>query len=165
MEIEQTPGISKIFTSADIPGEVLDLMVVNTKVLKENPELGKALTGAWYEVMSIMNKKGAETDKALSVMAKAAECSLVEYKAQLKTTAMFYDPAKAVKFTSSEDIKKKMDFVRQFCFKHGLLGESAPSVDVVGIQYPDGSIQGDAKSVTFRFDTTYMKMAADGKLK
>lgn len=165
MEIEQTPGISKIFTSADIPGEVLDLMVINTKVLKENPELGKALTGAWYEVMSIMNKKGAETDAALTVMAKAAECSLVEYKAQLKTTAMFYEAEKAVKFASSDDIKKKMDFVRQFCFKHGLLGEGAPSVDVVGIQYPDGSIQGDAKNVTFHFDTTYMQMAADGKLK
>ena len=25
--------------------------------------------------------------------------------------------------------------------------------------------QGDPKSVTFRFDTTYMKMAAEGKLK
>ena len=48
---------------------------------------------------------------------------------------------------------------------HGLLGENAPNVDVVGIQYPDGSIQGDAKSVAFRFDTTYMQMAADGKLK
>ncbi len=165
MEIEQTPGVSKIFTSADIPGEVLDMMVVNTKTLKKHPELGKALTGAWYEIMDIMSKKGAAADKALSEMAKAAECSLVEYKAQVKTTAMFYTPGKAVKFVSGEDIKKKMDFVRQFCFKHGLLGENAPNVDVVGIQYPDGSIQGDPKSVTFRFDVTYMKMAADGKLK
>ena len=165
MEIEQTPGISKIFTSADIPGEVLDMMVVNTNTLKKHPELGKALTGAWYEIMDIISKKGAAADKALSEMAKAAECSLVEYKAQLKTTAMFYTPEKAVKFVSGEDIKKKMDFVRQFCFKHGLLGEGAPNVDVVGIQYPDGSIQGDSKSLTFRFDITYMKMAAEGKLK
>lgn len=165
MEIEQTPGVSKIFTSADIPGEVLDLMVVNTKVLQKNPALGKALAGAWYEVMGVMAKKGAETDKALTAMAKAAECSLVEYKGQLKTTAMFYDAAKAVKFTESAEIKEKMNFVRQFCFSHGLLGEGAPSVDVVGIQYPDGSVQGDKNKVNFRFDTTYMKMAAEGKLK
>jgi NitT/TauT family transport system substrate-binding protein len=141
------------------------MMVVNTKTLKKHPELGKALTGAWYEVMDIMFKKGPAADKALGEMAKAAECSLVEYKAQLKTTEMFDTPGKAVKFVSGGDIKKKMDFVRQFCFKHGLLGEGAPNVDVVGIQYPDGSIQGDPKSVTFRFDITYMKMAADGKLK
>lgn len=165
MEIEQTPGVSKIFTSADIPGEILDLMVVNTKTLKKHPELGKALTGAWYEIMAIMSKKGAETDKALSQMAEAAECSLTEYKAQLKTTAMFYTPEEAVKFASGGEIKKKMSFVRQFCFEHGLLGENAKSVDVVGILYPDGSIHGDPESVTFRFDTTYMKMAAEGKLK
>jgi NitT/TauT family transport system substrate-binding protein len=165
MEIEQTPGVSKIFTSADIPGEILDLMIVNTSKLKAHPEFGKALVGAWYEIMGIMSEKGAETDKALSFMAKSAECSLTEYKAQLKTTAMFYEAKDAVKFTESAEIKKKMDFVRQFCFAHQLLGENAKSVDVVGIQYPDGSVQGDPKSVTFRFDTTYMKMAAEGKLK
>ncbi len=164
MQIEQNPGITKIFSSAEIPGEILDLMVVNTNVLKANPALGKALVGAWYEVMSIMNQKGPETNKALTSMAKSAECSLNEYKAQLKTTYMFYDPADAVKFTSGAEIKKKMDFVRQFCFRHGLLGENASSVDVVGIQYPDGTIQGDSGSITFRFDTAYMKMAADGKL-
>lgn len=165
MEIEQTPGISKIFTSADIPGEILDLMVVNTKTLKKSPELGKALTGAWYEIMGIMCTKGPNTFAALEHMAKASGCTLTEYKSQLKTTALFCSPAEAVKFTESAEIKKKMDFVRQFCFKHGLLGENAKSVDVVGIQYPDGTVQGNANNITFRFDTTYMKMAADGKLK
>ncbi|NIM13304.1 MAG: ABC transporter substrate-binding protein [Candidatus Aminicenantes bacterium] len=165
MQIEQTPGVSKIFTSSDIPGEIIDMMVVNTNTLRKHPELGKALTGAWYEIMGIMSKRGVASDKALTEMAKSAGCSLTEYKAQLKTTAMFYTAQNAVEFTESQELKKKMDFVRQFCFKHGLLGENAPNVDVVGIQYPDGSIQGDPKSVTFRFDTTYMKMAAQGKLK
>ncbi len=165
MEIAQTPGVSKIFTSAQIPAEILDLMVVNTNTLKKSPELAKALTGAWYEVMSIMNQKGDAADKALTVMAKASECSLTEFKSQLKTTAMYYDPNYAIKFITGPDIKSKMEFVRQFCFKHGLLGEDAPSVDVVGIQYPDGSVQGDPKKVTFRFVDTYMKMAAAGTLK
>ncbi len=165
MEIEQTPGVSKIFTSSDIPGEIVDMMVVNTAALKKEPKLGKALTGAWFEVMGIMSKRGPASDGALKSMAKAAGCSLVEYKSQLKTTAMFYNAQNAVEFTESKELQKKMDFVRQFCFKHGLLGEGAPSVDVVGIQYPDGTVQGDAKNVKFRFDTTYMKMAKDGKLK
>lgn len=164
MQIEQSPGISKIFTSAQTPGEILDMMVANTQVLQKNPKLGKALTGAWYDVMAIMSKKGKAGDDALAKMAKAAECSLTEYKAQLKTTAMFYSAQKALEFTKKPDLKKKMDFVRQFCFQHGLLGENAPDADVVGIQYPDGSIQGDPKNVTFRFDTKYMKMAAEGKL-
>jgi len=165
MEIEQSPGVSKIFTSADIPGEILDLLVVNTKTLEANPALGKALTGAWFEIMAIMSRKGPETDKALESMAKAAGCSLVEYKAQLKTTAMFYEAEKAAAFTDSGELKQKMNFVRQFCFKHGLLGENAANVDVVGIKYPDGTVQGDPKMITFRFDSSYMKLAAQGKLK
>ncbi len=165
MEIEQTPGISKIFTSADIPGEVVDMMVVNTKTLNKHPELGKALTGAWYEVMSIMSRRGAQAEEALSIMAKSAECSPVEYKAQLKTTAMFYTPGAAVEYVSSEELKRNMDFVRQFCFEHGLLGENAPNADVVGIEYPDGSIQGNKGNVRFRFDAKFMKMAAEGALK
>jgi len=164
MQIEQSPGVSKLFTSAGIPGEILDLMIVNTKVLKQHPDLGKALTGTWFEVMGIMTRKGPESDAALNSMAKSAGCSLTEYKAQLKTTAMFYTPAEAVAFSDSPDLEKKMNFVRQFCFKHGLLGENAKSVDVVGISYPSGKIQGNPQRITFRFDSTYMKMAAAGKL-
>jgi NitT/TauT family transport system substrate-binding protein len=161
MEIEQTPGVSKIFTSADIPGEILDMMVVRTEVLKESPELGKALVGAWYEVLNLMAKGDAE---ALEFMAESAGTSLDNYKAQLKTTAMFYTPQEAVEYTKSADIKEKMNFVRQFCFNHGLLGEGAESVDIVGILYPDGTVQGDSNNINMRFDTTYMELAAEGKL-
>jgi len=164
MQIEQTPGIKKIYTSADIPGEVLDLMVLRSDVLKQSPGLAKALVGAWYEVMALMQGKGPETTKAVEVMAKSAGSSLVEFQKQLKTTAMFYTPQAAVEYTKAADLKTKMNFVRQFCFTHGLLGENAPSVDVVGISYPDGSIQGDAKNVKMRFDTSFMQLAADGKL-
>ncbi len=161
MEIEQTPGVSKIFTSADIPGEILDLMVVQTDVLEENPEFGKALVGAWYEVIGLM----AQGDtKALEFMAESAGTTLENYLAQLKTTAMFYTPEEAVEFTKSDELKEKMNFVRQFCFDHGLLGESAESVDVVGIQYPDGIVQGNADIINLRFDASFMEMAANGEL-
>ncbi len=165
MEIEKTPGISKIFTSADIPEEVLDLMIVNTKTLKNNPSLGKALTGAWFEIMDIMTRKNDKAKNALTYMAKSAECSLDDYKAQLDTTAMFYKAEDAVKFVTGKSIKEKMNFVRNFCFSHGLLGENAKSVDVVGIVYPDGTIAGNKIKPKFRFDTTYMKLFAEGKLK
>ncbi|CAM2010489.1 putative urea ABC transporter substrate-binding protein [Acanthopleuribacter pedis] len=165
MQIEQHPGITKLFSSADVPGEIIDLMAVNTKTLKKNPALGKALVGAWYEVMSVMSRRGADADKALGTMAAQAESSLVEFKSQLKTTAMFYTADAAVQYASGPEIKKNMDYVRQFCFRHGLLGEGAESADVVGIQYPDGSVQGDKRNVNFRFDVSYMKMAAEGKLK
>ncbi len=164
MEIEQAPGVDKIFTSADIPGEILDMMVVRTDVLEQNPAFGKALVGAWYEVLGVMSKRGPQSKQAIAAMAESSEATPTEYENQLKTTAMFNTPQAAIDYTSSDDIKEKMEFVRQFCFSHGLLGEGVRSVDAVGIQYPDGTVQGDEKNVKMRFDTTYMKMAADGEL-
>src|SRR6056297_2487056 len=53
-EILSMPGSNKVFDSAQIPGEIIDLMIVNTETLAANPEFGKALTGAWYEIMGTL---------------------------------------------------------------------------------------------------------------
>ena len=38
-------GVTQVFSSADIPGEILDLMVVDTATLKANPnQMGKTIT-------------------------------------------------------------------------------------------------------------------------
>lgn len=50
-ELAAMPNTSKVFNSSQIPGEIIDFMVVNTNTLQKNPALGKALTGAWFEVM------------------------------------------------------------------------------------------------------------------
>jgi NitT/TauT family transport system substrate-binding protein len=165
MTIEQTPGVSKIFDSSKIPGEILDLLVINTKVLNDEPRFAEALVGAWYEVMSLMSQRGPEADKAMAAMAKRSNASLNEYKAQLRTTAMFWTPEAGIDYTRGTEIKEKMDFVRNFCFKHGLLGENARSADVVGISYPDGTIQGDNRTVKLRFDTRIMDKAKAGQLR
>ena len=52
----------------------------------------------------------------------------------------------------------------RYLIDKGILGEGAPSADFVGVAYPDGSVTGDENNVKFRFDTTYMQMAADGAL-
>jgi NitT/TauT family transport system substrate-binding protein len=163
MSIEQTPGVSKIFDSSKIPGEVLDLLVVNTRVLNDDARLAEALVGAWYEVLGLMSQRGPAADKAMTAMAQRSNTSLMEYKAQLRTTAMFWTAEAASDYTRGSEIKDKMDFVRHFCFKHGLLGENASSVDVVGISYPDGTIQGDSRNVKLRYDTRFVDKAKAGE--
>jgi NitT/TauT family transport system substrate-binding protein len=157
MQILQTPGVTKIFDSSQIPGEILDLMVVNKKVLDANPNLARALNGAWFEVMGIMSTRGPKTDNALTDMAKAGGSSLTEYKAQLKTTAMFYKATDAVSYMAGEEIKTNMKRVRNFCFKYKLLGDRVKSPDDLGIQYPDGTLLGSESNVLFFFDDSYMK--------
>jgi len=36
-----------VFDSSQTPGEIIDMMMANTAVLKDNPKFGKALVGAW----------------------------------------------------------------------------------------------------------------------
>ena len=156
MEIMKTPGISKIFDSSQIPGEILDLMMINKNVLDKNPELALALNGAWFEVMSIMSTRGAKADNALVQMAKAGGSSLNEYKAQLKTTAMFYKAGDAVNYMSGDEIKSNMKRVRNFCFKYKLLGDRVNTPDDIGIQFPDGSVLGNQSNILFYFDSSYM---------
>ena len=164
MEVKAEPKTSEVFDSSKIPGEIEDLLVVNTATLKDNPELGKALAGSWYETIALMKDTSDKGKAAREAMAKLSGTDLAGFDAQLKTTNMFYDPAEAVKFMSGPELPKIMDLVRTFCFEHNLLGEKVKSKDVVGIAFPGGKIMGSEKNVKMRFDATYMKMAADKKL-
>jgi NitT/TauT family transport system substrate-binding protein len=154
-------GAKLVFDSSKIPGEIIDLMVVKTQA----PDtLKKALAGAWYEVMGVMTGQGKPTADAIDFMAQTSGATPAEFKAQLATTAMYYKAADATAFTTGPELKKTMEHVRSFSFAKGLFGKGAKNKDFVGIAFPDGSVQGDSKNVKLRFDATYMKMAAEGKL-
>jgi NitT/TauT family transport system substrate-binding protein len=155
------PDANIIFDSSQIPGEILDLMVVNTDVLAANPDFGRAMVGAWYEVMALM---AAGDEDVLSALAQASGTDLEGYKAQLQATAMFYDPADAVAQAISPDLPTTMSNVAEFLFEKDILGVGAPSADFIGIEYPDGTITGNTENVRFRFDASFMQMAADGAL-
>lgn len=161
MEVRTAKNAKMVFDSSQIPGEIIDMLVVKT----DAPEkLKKALAGAWYETMAVMSANDKTATAAVEFMAKNSGATLAQFKAQLKTTAMFYKAADAVAFTKSKQLKDTMEYVRTFSFDHGLYGDGKKSKDFVGIQFPDKSVMGDAKNVKFRFDSTYMQLAAEGKL-
>ncbi len=166
--LRQDKGVTDIFDSSKIPGEIMDLLVVRTDVLKRPDGSGarfaKAITGAWYETMAQMSATGATGDRAIAGSAAASGDSVASYREQLKTTYLFSTPSAATSFADSAKIKQEMELVRQFCFHHGLLGERTTSPDEVAIVYPDGTIQGKKDRVRFRFDSTYMHMAQQGGL-
>lgn len=163
-EILAMPGANKVFDSSQIPGEIIDLMVVNTETLADNPEFGKALVGAWYEVMGLMTSGTPEGQAAKEAMAEASGTDLAGFDSQLASTKLFDKAADAAAFTKSPELPRTMDAVRNFLFDHGILGTNASSVDAVGIAFADGSILGSADNVKLRFDPTYMDMAASGGL-
>ncbi|MCY1276688.1 ABC transporter periplasmic binding protein, urea carboxylase region [compost metagenome] len=163
-EIKAKPGVSEVFDSSKIPGEIMDMMVVNTATLKDNPALGKALTGAWFEVMALMSSGSAEGNAALEHMAKASGTDLAGYQAQLATTRMFYAPKEALEFVASPKLPATMTKVAEFSFAHGLLGEGAKDAQAVGMAFAREVVTGDKGNVKLRFDPSYVQMAAEGTL-
>ena len=159
-EILKMPEMHKVFDSSQIPGEIIDLLVVNSETLKANPKLGQALVGAWYEVMTLIAKDNAAGTAARTAMATAAGTDLACFEAQLNTTKMFYTPKDAVEFTKSQALPETMRKVAEFSFAHGLLGEGAPSAEFIGVETAAGVI-GDKANIKLRFDPSYMQAAHD----
>ncbi|WP_420342418.1 putative urea ABC transporter substrate-binding protein [Paenirhodobacter sp.] len=163
-EILALPDPHSVFDSSMIPGEILDLMVGNTEVLKDNPDFGKALAGIWYETAQLMTSDTAEGAAARAAMGAASGTDQAGFEAQLAATRLYDKPADAVAFTASPELETTMEHVRTFLCDKGLLGAGAPSADVIGIELPGGKVMGDAGNVKLRFDAGWMQQAADGAL-
>jgi len=164
LTMQQAPGAQLVFSSADIPGEILDLLVVDTDTLAANPNLGKALAGIWYETMALMQRQDQEGAAARAAMAALAGTTPEMFESQLATTFLYADPKAAVAATRDASLIETMTRVRDFSFSQGLFGQGAQSAEMVGMAFPGGRTLGDPDNITLRFDDTYMQMAADGKL-
>jgi NitT/TauT family transport system substrate-binding protein len=161
LQVRNLPKATLVFDSSKIPGEIQDLLVVR----RDAPDpVKKALVGAWYEAMAVMSGQGKQTDEAIDAMAKFAGGTVPEFKAQLRTTRMFYAPQDGIAFMESPVLEKTAKTVAGFCFDHGLLGQGAKSADFIGIQLPDGKVVGDAKNIKIHYNVEYVKAAAAGKL-
>lgn len=162
-EAKKQPDSHLVFSSAQIPGEILDLLVVNTDTLKKHPELGKALTGAWYETLKTMSGNSPEAKKARTQMGAASGTDLAGFDQQLAATHLFSDAKLTLDFIDTPQIKTTMQQVAEFCFKHGLLGDAATGPDVVGVETPAGN-WGNAANIKLRFTDQFTKLAAANQL-
>ena len=158
--ILESPDAKEVFDSSKIPGEIIDLLVGNTEVLKDNPNFGKALVGIWYDTLKALGDGTA----AKEAMAKASGTDLKGFEDQLATTKLFVKPADAVAFTKGGDLKVTTERVSKFLFEKALLGKDAKSAGAIGVEFPDKSVFGEKSNVKLRYDASFMELAAEGKL-
>jgi len=162
LTMKQVKGANEVFSSADIPGEILDLLVVDTATLKANPNLGKALAGIWYETVALMMQQDEKGAEARAAMARLAGTTPELFEQQLATTFLYAEPQQAVAATSAPSLVETMTRVRDFSSAQGLFGQG--SGDMIGMSFPGGRTLGNKDNVTLRFDESFMKMAAEGGL-
>jgi NitT/TauT family transport system substrate-binding protein len=136
-----------VFSSKDIPGEIIDFLVVNGDALKESPKLGTALVSAWYDAMQFITDQTTRTE-AIEIMAKAAGASVQEFNKMLADTDLFYDKKRAGSFLESDGLKQTMAKVKQFSFDKGLVKDNSFAV----------GYSKDAKE-KLRFDSSYVRAA------
>lgn len=163
-DIDAEADANMVMTSASLPGEIVDALITNTALIKENPAFAKALTGAWFEVVALTVDAGEKGKEAREAMGKASGTDLAGFDAQLATTKLFATPKELLEFITDPKDKERFDYVRKFSFEKGLYGQGAKSVDDIGIEFPDGSVLGSKDNVKLRFTSEFLKLAADGKL-
>ncbi len=112
-----------VFSSKDIPGEIIDFLVVSGVALGENPNLGKALVEAWYDAMELI-KDPKSRPEAIEIMAKAAGATVEEFNKMLADTDLFTDRTKCQQFLGSDTLKDTMAKVKKFSFDHGLIKDA-----------------------------------------
>ena len=146
MNIKSKEVSNVLFDSSNIPGEIIDMLVVRTGT---DPNITKALVGAWYEAMEIMADPQKRKDMIV-FMSQSSGGTESEFVAQLKTTSMFVHPTDVARFAASKSLKDTNSYVMSFLYDHGLYPNGADK-DFIGVEFPDGSVQGNAKNVKLRF--------------
>lgn len=98
-----TEGKGKlIFSSADTPGLIPDLLVFNEKILKERPEDVKKVLMAWFDAMEWWKQNPEEGN---AILAKKAEVSPEEYKQIVSSIKLFTLQDNIKAFSKSDSLE------------------------------------------------------------
>ncbi|MBN1699715.1 MAG: ABC transporter substrate-binding protein [Spirochaetales bacterium] len=116
---EQGKG-TVIFSSKDIPGEIIDLIVFDKSMIDKKPEIALAVTYAWYDAMEYFNNTSTKED-AIKIMADAAGASVEDFKKMLRGTDLYVDPLDASDFFNSQTILETEEKVKAFSKAHDLI--------------------------------------------
>ncbi len=154
--LNNNPDTTVIFDSSRIPDEITDVILVHTDTLEQHPNLGKAIAGAWYEVLEKLEDGHPERDKVIAHMADAAGASVDNFRQQL-TTVVLYDRSEAIELVESQKFRDVLGEMTTFAFEKGLMGDSAPGPDFIGMEFQDGSLLGNSGNVRLRFPSKYMQ--------
>jgi len=115
-----------LFSSQEIPKEIMHLVVVRRSALEGNPLLGRALLAIWFNVMENMqsNRRGTTLD----AMSALANMERGNFDLQLSGITLTDTPVKALSvIRDRRRMKKTMRHIRFFATRHELAGDTAVS--------------------------------------
>lgn len=99
--LKELPGSTAVFTSANVPGIIYDMLCVNPKSLNERRDDWRKVVQVWFQIADFL-KKPANRDDALRVMSARVGLSPEEYAPFMKGT-FFLDHAGIKKHFAQAD--------------------------------------------------------------
>ncbi|MBU2887350.1 putative urea ABC transporter substrate-binding protein [Gilvimarinus agarilyticus] len=153
--LQQFSDTALVFDSSDIRGEIVDGLIVHTETLEREPNLGRAIAGAWYETTAMLSPSHPEHDEFIAYMAEQLNTSSDDLRSQLSTIE-FFNAEQGLKYVTSDALGQTMNSITEFAFQHGLLGESAPDASFIGIETGSGAILGNDTNVKLRFNAEWL---------
>lgn len=109
-----------VFDSTNISGEIIDLLVFNGRVVRENPKAVEATVMAWYDAMEMIANRDTR-DEAIRIMADGAGTTPAEFTKMLAGTDLYTEPERAVEFFNSDKIRDTMDRIKAFSHAQELI--------------------------------------------
>jgi NitT/TauT family transport system substrate-binding protein len=139
-----------LFDSSQIPGEIVDMVVVGKDVMEKDgaDKFVAAVAEAFYEVATAIDgtKRGDEILEALGK--KFSRLGLEDMREVVQQTVFYSTPTEAKALLNGDEFKKNMQTVIKFCTSHdGLVNEADVSV----------GYGADAGEVKLRFDASLLQ--------
>lgn len=94
----QAQGFRALFDSRQMPGEIVNVLVVRTEVLRQRPEAVDALLAAWAAGLDVMRLDPAG---AAATLAPGADLTSAQYRA-VQRGLRFYTPAESLALLSGD---------------------------------------------------------------
>jgi len=121
-------GATKLFTSAEIPGQVLDVLAVQQDVAEQRPDDVVNLIRGWEQGLQLLQTRPQEV---MPIVAQAMQTTPDALQGDLSTLELF-DLAHNRQFfdlaNQQQSIGKAYTATAQFMIQHHLLGRAAPAV-------------------------------------
>eukprot|EP01024_Parvocaulis_polyphysoides_P039799 TRINITY_DN3601_c0_g3_i1.p1 TRINITY_DN3601_c0_g3~~TRINITY_DN3601_c0_g3_i1.p1 ORF type:complete len:514 (-),score=85.42 TRINITY_DN3601_c0_g3_i1:78-1619(-) len=146
-------GGNVLFTSKEMSREIVDVLLVHSQILREHPGFGRALAGAYFEVMDLMYNQSASSE-IIQWMGARQNTTAEDFMFDLEFIELFYNPQECVDFIRSESLKKALANSLNYVFDIGLLDDVYSSPLQIGIDV-NGDIFGDRSNIKLYFDDIF----------
>ena len=130
-----------LFDSSEIPGEIVDMVVVGRDVLEQpgSDKFVQAVAAAFYAVSDALDAEGGD-EVLVALGKKFSNLDLSQMKQVVEQTQFYKTPSAAADLMNGEAFQATMQTVTKFCESHGL------------VESPSVGYGPDAGEVNLRFD-------------